>query len=65
MKNMDTNNELNKEIEELSEFVNEVQIAAENKELFDVPFTIKYQLADEISSTYDVYEESNLEGISG
>lgn len=65
MKNMDTRNEVNKEIDELSEFVNEVQIASENKELFDVPFTIKYQLADEISSTYDIYEEQSLEGISG
>lgn len=62
---MDTRNEVNKEIEELSEFVNEVQISSENKELFDVPFTIKYQLADEISSTYDIYEEQSLEGISG
>lgn len=62
---MDTNKEVNKEINELSEFVNEIQNTSENKELFDVPFTIKYQLADEISSTYDIHEEQNLEGISG
>ena len=62
---MKTKNEVNKEINELSEFVNEVQIATGNDELFDVPFTIKYQLADEISSTYDIHEDSVLEGISG
>jgi len=53
-----------KMVNELSKFVHDVQESTNEDHLFDVPFMIKYQLSDEISSTYDIYEENFLEGIS-
>jgi len=61
---MNKNNNKDKAIEELSEFVFNVQNETKDEELYDVPFMIKYQLSDEISSTYDINEDSYLEGIS-
>lgn len=61
---MNKNNNKDKVIEELSEFVFNVQDETKDEELYDVPFMIKYQLSDEISSTYDINEDSYLEGIS-
>ena len=61
---MNKNNNNDKAIEELSEFVFNVQNETKDEELYDVPFMIKYQLSDEISSTYDINEDSYLEGIS-
>lgn len=51
-------------IDELSTFVSDVQQSSKEDELFEVPFMIKYQLADEISSTYEIDEDQTLEGIS-
>jgi hypothetical protein len=43
---------------------NAVFTSTKDEELFDVPYMIKYQLTDEISSTYDIHEDNVLEGIS-
>ena len=51
-------------INELSKFVHDIQESTKEDELFDIPYMIKYQLSDEISSVYDVYDENPLEGIS-
>ena len=61
---MEKINPKDKMINELSEFVHDVQESTKEDHLFDVPFMIKYQLSDEISSTYDIYDENSLEGIS-
>jgi len=61
---METNNNKDKEIQDLSEFVSEIQESTKDDELYDVPFMIKYQLSDEISSTYDIHDDNTLEGIS-
>jgi hypothetical protein len=51
-------------INEISEFVNDIQETTKDEQLFDIPFMIKYQLNDEISSSYDIYDIAFLEGIS-
>lgn len=61
---MEKNNSKDKEIQELSEFVCDIQNSSKDDDLYDVPFMIKYQLSDEISSTYDTYDDNVLEGIS-
>jgi hypothetical protein len=61
---METNNNKDKEIQDISEFVFDIQNSTKDEELYDVPFMIKYQLSDEISSTYDIHDDNILEGIS-
>ncbi|MGV8946482.1 MAG: hypothetical protein ACOH1N_08645 [Lutibacter sp.] len=59
---MDNNKK--REINELSNFVENIKKSTDKNDLFEIPFMIKYQLSDEISSAYEILEESSLEGIS-
>jgi len=54
----------NEEIQDLSRFVSDVQNSTKEEDFYDISFMIKYQLSDEISSTYDVNDENILESIS-
>jgi len=57
-------NNTKKEINELSNFVEDIKKSTGKNNLFEIPFMIKYQLSDEISSAYEILEENSLEGIS-
>ncbi|MFZ2283072.1 MAG: hypothetical protein WAV86_04290 [Lutibacter sp.] len=59
---MDNNKK--REINDLSNFVDDIKISTGKNDLFEIPFMIKYQLSDEISSAYEILEENSLEGIS-
>ncbi|MDD3721111.1 MAG: hypothetical protein PHW92_01300 [Lutibacter sp.] len=59
---MDNNKK--REINDLSNFVDDIKKSTGKNDLFEIPFMIKYQLSDEISSAYEILEENSLEGIS-
>ena len=61
---MENKSAKDKEIQDLSSFVSEIQNSTKEEGFYDISFMIKYQLSDEISSTYDINDENILEGIS-
>lgn len=61
---MDMNSKKDNEIQDLSKFVYDIQTSTKEEDFCDISFMIKYQLSDEISSTYDINDENVLEGIS-
>lgn len=61
---MKKQNQKEKEIEDLSNFVSKVHQETAENDLFEISFMVKYQLSEEISSTYDINEEDDLVGIS-
>jgi hypothetical protein len=61
---MENKSTKDKEIQDLSMFASDIQNSTKEEDFYDISFMIKYQLSDEISSTYDINDESILEGIS-
>lgn len=60
---MDKKSKIDREIHNLSKFVSEIQDTTKGDELYDIPYMIKYQLSEEISSAYEIYDDNILEGI--